>query len=71
MLGAGPAEIVDHVAFNELEMEEDPATGEASTCGALSRRDSAAVVVNGNVFAANLSLHSKYCTYDHDQRFVR
>jgi len=47
--GAGPAEIDDHVAFNELEMEEGPATGEASTCGALSRRDSGAVVVNGKV----------------------
>ena len=48
--GAGPAEIGDQVAFDELEMEEGPAfdelemkegpaTGEASTCGALSRRD--------------------------------
>ena len=23
------------------------------------------------VFAVNLSLRSKYCTYDHDQRLVR
>jgi len=36
-------------AFNELEMEEGPATGKASTCGALSRRDFRAVVVNGKV----------------------
>lgn len=58
--GAGPAEIGDQVAFdeleteegpafNELEMKEGPATGEASTCGALSGRDSGAVVVNGKV----------------------